>query len=148
MNGVARKVEKSILRKSVYDTQLIKYEKIVANTYIIYPYQKIGNKVELFSIEKMKSEYPYAYKYLLAFKDILDKRNMPTRTENTWYAYGRSQSIKRFLEGNHLIWPVLSLDANYVFDDEKISFTGGGNGPFYGLEMKSDVKESIFMCKL
>lgn len=144
VNGVARKVEKSILRKSVYDTQLIKYEKIVANTYIIYPYQKKGNKVELFSIEKMKSEYPYAYEYLLAFKDILDKRNMPTRTENTWYAYGRSQSIKRFLEGNHLIWPVLSLDANYVFDDEMISFTGGGNGPFYGLEMKSDVKESIF----
>lgn len=144
INGVPRKIEKTILRKSVYDTQMVKYEKVIANTYIIYPYQKKCNKVELFSLEKMKSEYPCAYEYLLSFKEILDKRNMPTRTEDTWYAYGRSQSIKRFLEGSHLIWPVLSLDANYVFDDEQVSFTGGGNGPFYGLEMKSDTKESIF----
>lgn len=144
IKGEERKVERSILRKSVYDTQMNKYEKIVANTYIIYPYAKNGKKIELFSIEKMKSEYPCTYEYLLAFKDILDKRNMPTRTEDTWYAYGRSQSIKRFIEGEHLIWPVLSRDANYVFDDEMISFTGGGNGPFYGLELKDETKESIF----
>lgn len=144
ISGVERKIEKAILRKSVYDTQMVKYEKIVANTFIIYPYKKNGNKVELFSVEEMEKDYPFAYEYLLTYKEILGKRNMPTRTEDTWYAYGRSQSIKRFLEGYHLIWPVLSLDANYVFDDEMISFTGGGNGPFYGLEMKIDTEESIF----
>ena len=44
IKGEERKVERSILRKSVYDTQMNKYEKIVANTYIIYPYAKNGKK--------------------------------------------------------------------------------------------------------
>lgn len=144
VQGMDRKIERGILRKSVYNTQMIKYEKIVANTFIIYPYRKMGNKVELIPIDEMKRNYPYAYEYLLSFKETLDKRNMPTRTDDTWYAYGRSQSIKRFLEGYHVIWPVLSLDSNYVFDDEMIAFTGGGNGPFYGLEMKEKIPESIF----
>lgn len=144
IQGMERKIERGILRKSVYDTQMLKYEKIVANTFIIYPYKEMGNKVELIPIDEMKKNYPCAYEYLLSFKETLDKRNMPTRTEDTWYAYGRSQSIKRFLKGYHLIWPVLSLDSNYVFDDEMIAFTGGGNGPFYGLEMKEKTQESIF----
>ena len=39
---------------------------------------------------------------------------------------------------------MLSLDANYVYDDEMVVFTGGGNGPFYGIERKKETKESIF----
>lgn len=144
INGAHRKIEIGILRKSVYDTQLNKYETIKANTYIIYPYKQVKNKNVLFSIEEMKDMFPCAYGYLCDFKDILDKRNMPSRTAETWYAYGRTQSIKRFFSGEHLIWPVLSRDSNYVYDNEMISFTGGGNGPFYGLEMKKDVPESIF----
>ena len=66
------------------------------------------------------------------------------RTENNWYAYGRSQSLARFLSGEHLIWPVLSLDSNYVYDNDLVVFTGGGNGPFYGIEMNLAVEESIF----
>ena len=91
----------------------------------------------------MREQYPEAFSYLSEFRAELDKRNMPGRTDDTWYAYGRSQSLKRFLSGEHLIWPVLSLDSNYVYDDEMVVFTGGGNGPFYGIEMKKDVKVSI-----
>jgi hypothetical protein len=39
-----------------------------------------------------------------------------------------------------LIWPVLSLDANYVYDKELVVFTGGGNGPFYGIEMRKQTR--------
>ena len=69
---------------------------------------------------------------------------MPGRNERNWFAFGRSQSIKRFISGEHLVWPVLSTNSNYVYDDEQVVFTGGGNGPFYGLEMQSSAQESIF----
>lgn len=92
----------------------------------------------------MKEKYPNALSYLQTFRSELDKRNMPGRTEETWYAYGRSQSLRRFVGGEHLIWPVLSMDSNYVYDDEMVIFTGGGNGPFYGLEMKKYAGVSIF----
>ena len=144
-NGIERRVERGILRKSIYDARLRKYEPIVPNSYIIFPYRNEGGKPRLIDIETMRSEYPCAFDYLTAYKEELDKRNMTQpRTESNWYAYGRSQSLARFISGEHLIWPVLSLDSNYVYDNELVVFTGGGNGPFYGIEMKDGTEESIF----
>lgn len=143
-NEVSRKVEKGILRKSLYDAKLFKYEKITANSYIIFPYENENGTPKLLNIEAMRVQYPEAFSYLSEFRMELDRRNMPGRTEDTWYAYGRSQSLKRFVDGEHLIWPVLSLDSNYVYDNEVVVFTGGGNGPYYGIEMKKSTKSSIF----
>ena len=143
-NKKKRKVEKGILRKSIYDARLFKYERIEANSYIIFPYENVNGKSKLIDISVMREQYPETLSYLSDFREELDTRNMPGRTENTWYAYGRSQSIRRFVGGEHLIWPVLSLDSNYVYDDEMVVFTGGGNGPFYGIEMKNTARESIF----
>ena len=144
-NGTERKAEKNILRRSIYDTQMKKYHSIVPNSYIIFPYCNENGVPKLIDVETMRSEYPCVFSYLSDFKAELDQRNMTLkRTENNWYAYGRSQSLARFLSGEHLIWPVLSLDSNYVYDNDLVVFTGGGNGPFYGIEMNSAVEESIF----
>ncbi|MCI8808846.1 MAG: N-6 DNA methylase [Oscillibacter sp.] len=140
------KIEKGILRKSVYDTQLTCYKKIKANCYILFPYTyKPGKKNPvLFSLEEMSGKFPNALAYLQDFREKLDLRNMRNRREHEWYAFGRSQSIRRFVRGEHLVWPVLSVGSNYVYDNEQVVFTGGGNGPFYGLEMKAGAEESIF----
>ena len=144
-NGIERRAEKGILRKSIYDARLRKYQPIIPNSYIIFPYRNDGGKPRLIDVDIMQSEFPCTLDYLTAYKEELDKRNMTQpRTEGNWYAYGRSQSLARFISGEHLIWPVLSLDSNYVYDNDLVVFTGGGNGPFYGIEMKDGVKESIF----
>lgn len=147
-NGIERKAEKGILRKSIYDARLQKYQAIVPNSFIIFPYRNESGKPKLIDIDIMRSEYPFVFEYLTAFKDELDCRNMSQpRTDRNWYAYGRSQSLSRFISGEHLIWPVLSLDSNYVYDNELVVFTGGGNGPFYGIEMKGGMNESIFFIQ-
>ena len=138
------KIEKGILRKSIYDAQLTSYERIAANSYIIFPYKEVDGKPALYTLREMNEQFPCALAYLDSFREMLDRRNMPTRNEENWFAFGRSQSIRRFLSGEHLVWPVLSTNSNYVYDDEMVVFTGGGNGPFYGLEMKSSSRESIF----
>lgn len=137
-------IEKGILRKSIYDTQLISYEKIKANSYIIFPYKSVNGKPVLYSLAEMTTDFPHALEYLNEFKDKLDQRHMTGRNAENWFAFGRSQSIKRFLSGEHLVWPVLSTGSNYVYDDEMVIFTGGGNGPFYGIEKKAATQESIF----
>lgn len=143
-NGTEIQLEKDILSKSVYDAKLTSYEKIEANSYIIFPYKEVDGEPKLYNIEEMKNQFPCAFEYLRRHRAALDKRNMPNRTELNWYAFGRSQSLKRFMSGQHLVWPVLSLTSNYVYDDEMVVFTGGGNGPFYGLQMKQNTQESIF----
>lgn len=137
-------IEKGILRKSIYDTQLVCYEKIKANSYIIFPYKSVNGRPVLYSLDEMTTDFPHALAYLNSFKNKLDERNMPGRTTENWFAFGRSQSLKRFLAGEHLVWPVLSTSSNYVYDNDMVVFTGGGNGPFYGIEKKVTSQESIF----
>ena len=43
-NNQTRKVEKGILRKSIYDARLTKFERIQANSYIIFPYTEDNGK--------------------------------------------------------------------------------------------------------
>ena len=143
-NGRPQLVEKAILKMSIYDCQLRKYERISYNTYVIFPYKSVDGHPVLYTVDEMATKFPHAYEYLNLFKSELVMRNMPDRAENTWYAYGRSQSIRRFFGGERLVWPVLSIGANYVFDDEAITFTGGGNGPYYGLQLRPGTKMSIF----
>lgn len=137
-------IEKGILRKSIYDTQLVSYEKIKANSYIIFPYKSVNGRPVLYSLDEMTADFPHALAYLNSFKNKLDERNMPGRTTENWFAFGRSQSLRRFLAGEHLVWPVLSTSSNYVYDNDMVVFTGGGNGPFYGIEKKATSQESIF----
>lgn len=143
-HGCEFQIEKGILRKSIYDTQLVSYEKIKANSYIVFPYKAVNGKPVLYSLAEMAANFPHALAYLNGFRSQLDQRNMTGRTSKNWFAFGRSQSIKRFLAGEHLVWPVLSTSSNYVYDNDMVIFTGGGNGPFYGIEMKSTSRESIF----
>lgn len=142
--GEEQCVETGILKPCIYDIQLEKYADIEPNMMLIFPYHIIKGKPMLYSIDEMKSNFPKTLAYLKKYKDDLDKRSIAGRTENNWYQFGRSQSIKRFSEGEHLIWSVLSTEGNYVYDDKTICFTGGGNGPFYGLEKKTSTKESLY----
>lgn len=144
-DGRPQSAEKAILRNSIYDCQIKKYESICYNSYIIFPYRNADGNAVLYSVEEMTTQFPHAYRYLTLYRDELVKRNlMVDRTEENWFAYGRNQSLRRFFGGEHLVWPVLSTGSNYVFDDNAVTFTGGGNGPYYGLQKKMSTQESIF----
>lgn len=138
-------IEKGILKPCIHDIQIEKYSSLNPNKYIIYPYHynEKENRTNLYSLEYMENNFPLALKYLKEHRAILDKRNMSYRNENNWFAYGRSQSLDKFHDEEHIVWPVLSLDANYVYDNENCMFTGGGNGPFYGMRNKPENKLSI-----
>lgn len=142
--GKEQCIETSILKPCIYDVQLEKYADIKPNTMLIFPYHVVKGKPVIYSIDEMKTTFPKALEYLEEYKEDLEKRSVPRRTENNWYQFGRSQSIRRFSEGEHLIWSVLSTEGNYVYDDKTTCFTGGGNGPFYGLAKKDSTEESLY----
>lgn len=138
-------IERDLLRKCIYDLPIKKYKQIIYNRYIVFPYKITSNTPILYTLEEMEKLFPRGYLYLNKYRHELDKRNMPKRTDETWYAYGRSQSLRRFNnKSEHLVWPVLSKESNYVFDSDSVCFTGGGNGPYYGLQMKPFSQISIY----
>lgn len=145
LDGHQSRVEKSLCRPCLLDVSFEPYGTPVPNRQIIFPYYFVGNRAMLIPIDKLQSEYPNAYAYLTSIKEKLESRAFANRSRgDDWYRFGRSQSLGKFSGKPHLIWPVLSLGAKYVNDQSgKVMFTGGGNGPYYGLELKDDTPEAI-----
>jgi hypothetical protein len=133
MHGTVWSVERSILRPFLHDIELPAFSRPKPNTYVIFPYKIVGSKAQLYNQEEMKKYFPGSWKYLNSHKETILKRDIQGYTEDTWYRYGRSQSLTRFTDEPKLIWPVLSLEPRYAYDDRNSVFSGGGNGPYYAL---------------
>lgn len=96
-NGIRQLVEKSICRRIVNSNKFnsdVRLEDIIE--YVIYPY-RVNNhgKIEVIDENLMRQHFPYTYKYLTQNRDILSRRDKGhTEKYPTWYAYGRTQSLK------------------------------------------------------
>jgi methylase of polypeptide subunit release factors len=142
-NGKEWQIEKAILRPCIYDLSFIPFSKPSCNAYMIFPYQINNNGAVLIPESLFRKKYPYCWKYLFFHKVKLSKRNIQGGMKNKWYQFGRSQSLTKFTGDPKLVWPVLSLGANYTYDNEDVLFTGGGNGPYYALRIKKGIKLSL-----
>lgn len=145
LRGRTSRVEKGLCCPCLLDVTFMPYGTPSPNRQIIFPYRFEGGRARLIPAEEIEALYPHAYTYLCSIRDVLEKRAVSPRMRgNDWYKFGRSQSLGKFSGKPHLIWPVLSLGPRYVCDRSgKVMFTGGGNGPYYGLELKDGVPESI-----
>ncbi len=111
-NGIAT------LRDSIYIHNIKLYDepcwKIITNGYldkwIIYPYDKNAKIIDETSFSKQN---PQTYKYLQEHKNELDKRDKGKKQYATWYAYGRTQSLK-LPNAKHVIYiPSFINPENY-----------------------------------
>jgi len=142
VKGVRWTIEKAILRSALMDVQLPAFSRPQANTYIIFPYKVNESGAALYSVDEMQTQFPRCWEYLQNHESQLRARSL--QDPEKWYGYGRTQSLTRFNGEAKLIWPVLSLEPRYAYDDQDILFTGGGNGPYYGLRPLPDTELSIF----
>ena len=141
--GATWTIEKAILRPCLKDVSLPAYSHPQANTTIIFPYTIQGHRAHLYTLEEMQTRFPQCWAYLTAHQATLEQRSIQGGTPETWYRYGRSQSLTKFDGTPKLIWPVLTVEARYACDDQDIVFTGGGNGPYYGLRPLPETALSI-----
>ncbi|MCC0563796.1 Eco57I restriction-modification methylase domain-containing protein [Brevibacillus borstelensis] len=144
-NKVLQIIERGILRPFFHDVKFTAFGKPSFNAYVIFPYKEFsGRSAVLYSPEEMQRMFPKCWSYLYSNKESLLKRSVnPPFTEDTWFKYGRSQSLTKFNGAPKLVWTVLSLEPRYVYDDQDIVFSGGGNGPYYGLRVKVGNPHSI-----
>lgn len=143
--GGEAKVEKALCRSSLLDMVFEPYAKPIPNKMLIFPYTDKGGKASLIPLSQLKVVAPHAYAYFKSMEAPLRKRSIkPAPTDETWHKFGRSQSLNRFSGEPHIVWTVMTLGPKYEIDyTGKVMFTGGGNGPYYGLSMKPETAESI-----
>lgn len=141
-------IEKGILRRCLHDAPLSAYARPVANAWIIFPYDLIPGprgrvQAHLIQPAEFERRFPRCLAYLNARRAELENRNIAggAAADQQWYQYGRSQSLAKF-NTSKIIFPVLSTEPRYCFDDANTMFTGGGNGPYYMVRARPGVQVS------
>jgi len=142
--GQEYEIEKGICRPAIYDLSFGVFESIEGNAQMIFPYEIESDEAKLIDKETLERDYPLAWKYLYDNKEVLEKRSLQGN-DPKWYQFGRSQSLVKFHNAEKLVWSVLATRPPYVLDTHNLLFTGGGNGPYYGLLNKSNYSLLYFL---
>lgn len=137
-------IERRILKPYFKPTQergFNSYSTLNCDKKIIFPYDDLG---ELLSPTQMQIYYPGTWGYLLdQYTDLLPKalggkRDVDGATEDTWYQYGRSQSLTAFQGDPKLIIGILSKEPLYYYDAEDWVIASGGTAGYCAARIKND----------
>lgn len=138
--GKPYKVEKDICR-DIIKPNILKYEYQIPEIKekVIYPYTNGLTPLSLIKESLFKSEFPYAYEYLSAFKKQLAKRDKGNGNYEEWYAFGRTQALTD--TGLKLLFPYMSKHPFFVFTDQKDMLI------YCGYAIFSESKEELLVLK-
>lgn len=144
-NGKVFKIEKEICRDIINPNKLKNNQQLEElKEKVIFPYNN-EIKPRLLDENKIENEFPFAYEYLKHKKEILNNRDKGKGNYINWYAFGRSQSLKKV--ENKLFFPKISnKPPNCIIEfDENLLFYNGqaiiGNTP-EELEIIKKIMES------
>lgn len=124
-NGSVYKIEKGICKDIINTNRLsraVELEDIKEK--IIFPYDN-SVKPRLFEENYIKEKFPEAYSYLKHKRKILAQRDKGNGRYANWFAFGRSQSLKKV--ENKLFFPKMSdRIPNYIMEsDENLLYYNG-----------------------
>lgn len=142
-NDIEYKIERSICIK-VAKPNIIKDEQDLINKteIAIFPYVLKNNTFVVINEKEMSLTYPYAYKFFVSQKNILQQRDKGKGNYPEWYAYGRTQGMNNF--GKKLLIPYISGEPIAVLSlDEQLLFYCG-----YALISDDEQELRILKCFL
>ncbi len=124
-NGSLYQIEKGICR-DIVNTNKLSREVSLNNLKekIIFPYDN-EVKPKILNEDFVKDQYPKAYQYLQNKRKILDKRDNGHGKYESWFAFGRTQSLERVR--NKLFFPKMSdRTPSYIInsDDDLLFYNG------------------------
>lgn len=135
-SGNIHAIESTILHRCV---KASKYNGLMDNTYIIFPYEKTssqkffnrsGKEIESgykpLTEEKFKKNFPNAYQYLSTLWDELITRDMDKNA--SWFLFGRSQGIQnscfKKIVFKHIIDKKNPQIEPYILDEDVVVYSG------------------------
>lgn len=110
-NGITRDIIKASILKTEKDIEKNKEK-------IIFPYRKLEGKYKIIPESELKSKFPNTHKYFLAIRSELEERDRGKKKYDTWYAYGRRQSLNNG-HNEKLLSPDVSSKPRFILTKEK-----------------------------
>jgi adenine-specific DNA-methyltransferase len=139
-NPEGDKIEKKICRDIVNANKLRTQDDLIQKLEkVIFPYKIINGQVNIIDESTMVKSYPNAYNYLLQHRKVLATRDKAKKTYETWYAYGRRQSMD--VKGYKLFFPHICERPRFVIsEDNDLLF-------YNGIAVVSDDLEKLKVLK-
>jgi len=142
-NGKEWLLERGVLKPFLNKVTVSTFEHPVPHHWLVFPYRFTNGKTTLVSTAEMTSSFPRAWTYLKENSKVLRGRESGKANHAKWYGYIYRKNLTSF-DDPKLIVQVISLFGRYAYDDTGIYFTGGGNGPYYGIRwLDSDDAHSL-----
>lgn len=135
-DGTEWQLERALLKPFLSHVSLGRYERPSPSHWLIFPYELADGKARLIEGAELERRWPNTWRYLSAHATALKAREGGKWNHAQWYAFGRSQNLAE-MDIPKLVVQVISLAGRYAYDDTACYFTGGGNGPYYGVRWRS-----------
>jgi adenine-specific DNA-methyltransferase len=124
LQEVTREIEDGIARPAIkiaaFDTETELRNNCLR---VICPYQQITDKAVLMAEDKLKSQFPKTYDYLLECREFLATRDKGKKTYEAWFAWGRTQGMSA--PGPKLLTKTFSRGPNFLLDESDSLFCNG-----------------------
>jgi TaqI-like C-terminal specificity domain len=131
-NGTHWVLERDILKPFLNHITVSTFIKPISHHWLIFPYKFIDGKPILIPASELSTRYPNAWQYLTTHSKELRERESGKANNDQWYGYIYRKNLTLF-ETPKIIVQVISLLGRYAYDENNVYFTGGGNGPYYGV---------------
>ncbi|MDO8355518.1 MAG: Eco57I restriction-modification methylase domain-containing protein [Nitrospirota bacterium] len=138
-DGVQWEVETTFLKPFLADVSLAPYRAPASNHWLIFPYILSEHEAKLVSAKELKSACPKLWEYLKSNEADLRARESGKADSLEWYGYIYRKNLTLF-DSPKLIVQVISQSPRFSFDASRLYFTGGGNGPYYGVRWNSEAR--------
>ncbi|WP_374834719.1 Eco57I restriction-modification methylase domain-containing protein [Paenochrobactrum pullorum] len=152
-NGKAYHVESELTRpyfetQRSGDDQFYTYKDVEPNAFVIYPYKKVDNRIQLIDYKDLEQNYPKMFEFLQVVKEDLNNgtrsiKPNPT-TPDEWYRYGRSQSLENCDVPQKIIVGVLSNGYKYSIDNHRTFVSSGGTAGYSIINIPNTCPYSIY----
>ena len=135
-SGNEWQLERDILKPFLSHVSLASYAAPQARHWLIFPYALEDDHAKLIGADNLKKLYPNTWAYLEHSADALKQREGgKMKNSSDWYGYVYRKNLVAF-DAPKLVVQVISQTGRYAFDNNELYFTGGGNGPYYGVRWK------------
>jgi len=142
-DGLEWELETLFLRPFLSDLSLAPFQKPLFSHWLVFPYWIRDGESQLVQVSDIRTQCPQLWKYLKRNEGELRGRESGKVDGPEWYGYIYRKNLTLF-ERPKLIVQVIAQSPRFAFDDSNLYFTGGGNGPYYGVRwLAADESRSL-----
>ncbi len=89
------RIEDAIMHPLVSGPEAKRYIEPETDTFILFPYERVGQAVRLIGFDRLEQGYPLALAYLRSHEADLRARENGALDDDNWYRFGRHQNLDK-----------------------------------------------------